>query len=348
MRKILLIKSWNHPDILRQTPRNSGIWGDNQFFSENNGFFDYVVALTLPKKDITVKTYKENIWFFQQEPPNEYFYNLHKVNEVFNRVYTSNKNISSDRFITSQPSIGWFIDKSYDELINCEAPHKSNLISCVTSFKSDFIGHKRRIDFINKLIKSLDFDLIATHDYYERKYGKSREKEISAEISRYPYNKVVLDKWTALAPYKYSIVIENFRGPDYWSEKLADCLLAYTMPIYYGATNIDRYFPEGAVIKIDIRNPDAVEQIRRILKMDPWSSRIQIIKNARKKILNEYQLFPQISEYIKNWELKVQPDDLTSGSYIIRKSGGFAVSLKTGLLSRILKIKTALSDDAKV
>jgi len=42
--------------------------------------------------------------------------------------------------------------------------------------------------------------------------------------------------------YQYSFVIENSRQTHYFTEKLVDCLLTKTIPIYYGAPNIDSYF----------------------------------------------------------------------------------------------------------
>lgn len=42
-------------------------------------------------------------------------------------------------------------------------------------------------------------------------------------------------KFDALAPYKYSIVIESSNRWGYFSEKLIDCLSVGTVPIYWGA-----------------------------------------------------------------------------------------------------------------
>jgi hypothetical protein len=42
--------------------------------------------------------------------------------------------------------------------------------------------------------------------------------------------------------YQYAIVVENSRQANYFTEKLVDCLLTKTIPIYYGAPNIGTYF----------------------------------------------------------------------------------------------------------
>jgi hypothetical protein len=65
-----------------------------------------------------------------------------------------------------------------------------------------------------------------------------------------------------VSSYKYSFAIENFHNEYYWSEKIADCFLAWTMPIYYGCEYINNFFPLEAMIRIDINDPDVVEIIK--------------------------------------------------------------------------------------
>lgn len=43
-----------------------------------------------------------------------------------------------------------------------------------------------------------------------------------------------IDKIDSLAPYRFQIVFENGRYPDYISEKFYDCLKTMTVPIYWG------------------------------------------------------------------------------------------------------------------
>lgn len=50
-------------------------------------------------------------------------------------------------------------------------------------------------------------------------------------------------KVQALGPYQYSIVIESIDLRGYFSEKLIDCLSVGTIPLYWGAPDIDQYFP---------------------------------------------------------------------------------------------------------
>jgi len=42
--------------------------------------------------------------------------------------------------------------------------------------------------------------------------------------------------------YQFSLVIENSRQANYFSEKLIDCLITKTLPIYWGCPNISNWF----------------------------------------------------------------------------------------------------------
>jgi hypothetical protein len=41
---------------------------------------------------------------------------------------------------------------------------------------------------------------------------------------------------------KFSIIIENCKDKNYFSEKLIDCLLCKTIPIFWGCDNIGDFF----------------------------------------------------------------------------------------------------------
>lgn len=55
-------------------------------------------------------------------------------------------------------------------------------------------------------------------------------------------------KADGLAPYRYSIVIENVRETNCFTEKLMDAVLCNTVPIYWGCPNLERFMdPEGII-----------------------------------------------------------------------------------------------------
>lgn len=56
-------------------------------------------------------------------------------------------------------------------------------------------------------------------------------------------------KAEGLARYRYSVVIENVRERNYFSEKLLDAVFCSTVPIYWGCPNIEDFFdPDGIIL----------------------------------------------------------------------------------------------------
>lgn len=55
-------------------------------------------------------------------------------------------------------------------------------------------------------------------------------------------------KAEGLAPYRFSVVIENVREPNYFTEKLVDAVLCRTVPIYWGCPNIAAFMDTSGMI----------------------------------------------------------------------------------------------------
>lgn len=56
------------------------------------------------------------------------------------------------------------------------------------------------------------------------------------------------DKVETLGSYKFSLCLENTAFPGYITEKIFDCLVAGTIPVYLGAPDISEYVPAGVYI----------------------------------------------------------------------------------------------------
>lgn len=66
-------------------------------------------------------------------------------------------------------------------------------------------------------------------------------------------------KHEALAPFYFSLVVENGQTDDLFTEKIIDCFLTGTIPIYWGTKAIGKYFNMDAVITFE--NLDELERI---------------------------------------------------------------------------------------
>ena len=60
----------------------------------------------------------------------------------------------------------------------------------------------------------------------------------------------VEDKSIALDDYAFSVVIENVQTPGYFTEKIIDCMLRKTIPVYWGDPQIDKYFDKSGILEL--------------------------------------------------------------------------------------------------
>jgi hypothetical protein len=272
---VRIIKNWEWPDLFRQTPESSGIWDNIQFTSEPVDACDYLIVLNKISDPAVVVCPPENLWAIIQEPPVDEYLWLYRGLDSFYRIYTPETRVLDAQLIPSHGALPWQVNKHYDELLDMPVPAKNKRLSWITSNKRSRPGHKARLSFLDLIGKRVVFDL--------------RGRGFSP----------IADKWDGLAPYYYSLAIENYSAPYYWTEKLSDCFLSWTMPLYYGCTNISDYFPAESFIQIDINDPHVGEQINDVINSDLWSTRIEAVGYARELVLNRYQFFPFVAERIR-------------------------------------------------
>ena len=273
---VRIVKNWTSPDLRRQSPGNSGVWGDVRLTEDEVEDCDYAVVLNKPREETCVRCPRDHVWAIMQEPPIEKFAKLHRADgKPYARVYTTDPGLTGPRYRPSHPALPCHVNRDYDFLSACPVPAKGRSLSWITSNKTHFPGHRDRMEFLDRIRGHVDFDL----------FGRGFE--------------FVADKWDALAPYRYSIVVENFRGPLYWSEKIADCFLAWTFPIYCGCTRLGDYFPEESFLQFDLGDPHAADHIGRVVTSGLWEERINALAEARRRVLDEHQIFPFLAREIE-------------------------------------------------
>lgn len=279
MTLVRIVKNWDWPNLMRQTPGEKGIWDEIQFTLDPVEECDFLIMLNnRMRTDIHVKCPQKNVWAIMQEPYEKGFTDwMIEKHDSFAKVFTHHTIPNNDKYIVSHPAIPWHVNKTFDELVSIHIPKKTKKLSWIVGDAMDLPGHIKRWSFLKFIQKddSLIIDL----------YGKAIN--------------FIEDKWDGLAPYRYSIAIENNSGSDCWTEKIADCFLAWSVPIYYGCTNIGNYFPKESFIEIDIDQPMlSLKKINRVLSEDDWEKRIPALEEARKLVLYRYQLFPHLSKII--------------------------------------------------
>ena len=233
---------------------------------------DVVIVLNYLKYDTEITARSGYIWCWHNEPI------VRKpFPKGFDRIFTHEE--SSDPRVSKKPPVlDWWVHKSWDELAALKAPHKSDLVSVIASKKEMIYGHRRRNAFVDVL--SEEFPNLPV-------FGEGREAALD-------------DKWEGLYKYRYSVAIENTSKPDYWTEKIADCFLSFTVPIYFGATNIGRYFPEDSFIWLPIDDTkNSLKVIHECLANDHWEARLPALQEARIRILGDYSLYGQVRALVE-------------------------------------------------
>lgn len=312
MIKVKICRNYKLPLLERQSPAIDGIWNNLHFSEKHKGEVDFCIILNYPEEDVVVRSNKGGTWLFLQEPPdtkNIFYTNYFKFAD---RVYSGFGDKVKNGF-NETISLPWLIDKSYRELKDLSHTdlNKTDKISWITSNSNMVAGHELRLGFI-KFLKEQKFEF----DLFGRGFNP------------------IQDKFQALADYKYSIAIENYSGENYWTEKIQDCFLSWTMPVYFGCTNLEKYFPKESFIQIDLNDMGAsLEIIREAIEEDRWSKNINAIAEARQLILEKYQLFPYVENLVNEYlEKKTNP---VKKKYVIRASGNsFWKEFKTKIRSR--------------
>jgi len=212
--------------ILRQTKDGKGISSDGryQFYvDEEIEEADFWVVQGKGARGIeSCKVAPENSILLTTEPKSVLVYPKEFIKQ-FGTICSCQEETKHKNLILGPAILPWYVGfkklkdnklastLTYNDLINNKAPEKTKLISVITSNKAFTKGHIERIEFVEKL---------------KAYYGDR------IDVFGHGFNSFD-DKWDVLAPYKYHIVIENSSENYYWTEKISDCFLAETFPIYY-------------------------------------------------------------------------------------------------------------------
>jgi hypothetical protein len=113
------------------------------------------------------------------------------------------------------------------------------------------------------------------------------------------------DKAAAIDPYQYHIAIENHIYPHHLTEKMPDSFLGYAIPFYHGCPNATDYFPAESFIPIDINDfSKSLDIIRSTLANNEYRDRLPYVIEARRRVLEEYNLFAVLDREISRNDKK--------------------------------------------
>lgn len=253
--------------------------------------YDVLIIYNCNKWTIKSKLPFNRLAYVSAEPEWSLNHSPRFLNQFRYVVISGDHNLKTTRLKESIP-IPWFVGLKFiaphvpdpkkslgiEQIIDWDVPKKNNQISIVTSKITDGKHHHLRLRFIEYLKNK-----IPDHIHL---YGWS-------------FNQVP-DKKDAIFPHKYHLALENNIDTWGWTEKLADPLLCYSLPFYYGSSNAEREIPNKAFIRIDPTNPEEALRIMMVaIESDAWSNRINAIKEARQKILYQYNIMAVFARIAK-------------------------------------------------
>jgi len=287
MKKIIFLCNWgDSPTTLLeryiyQTPGHDGIWEHLEATNDPKNADFFVIMDGLPKNISENQIPSSMKMYFQREPEEiVQDHNFFHDQALFKASYDVHYHLST-----------WQLRKPFIELRDTEKPPKSKKLSAIMSSKRFTGGQNRRFETLLRL-----YNAHPDIDIYGR--GLSVRDFGSAYMGELNYDRYC--KFNGLINYEYSLAFENSTHQNYFTEKLIDCFLAWTKPLYWGCPNIQDYFPPESYAWIDIYSPFATEilidEIHKPVNYDA-------LREARELVFFKYNLWPSIQNILKNLQV---------------------------------------------
>jgi hypothetical protein len=146
-------------------------------------------------------------------------------------------------------------------------------VSFIRSNKKDLPGHKLRYELEDILQKKYPYEIYFPKERLETKLPLFEDS-------------------------MYHITIENSRHPNYITEKVIDCFMSYTVPVYWGCPNIGDHFDKRGILTFETK-----EELRTILEnldVSFYEKNLDAIKHNYETAKNKFAFFfDNVNEIIK-------------------------------------------------
>jgi len=197
--------------------------------------------------------------------PNEYFGNhdwIIQNKENFSIILTWSDKIlnSCDNAYFCPYGESWWFDNHY-EYTPIEKEFK---VSFLRGAKLQATGH------------------VIRHEIYNKQKDITTPTQFWDTLGRTDIYEEIRDtKMQSFLPYMFSLCIENNAHNGYFTEKITDCILSKTIPLYWGCKNINEFYNEKGIIRFNTVD-EAIDIINNLTKNDYYNRLDYIEENYNK------------------------------------------------------------------
>jgi hypothetical protein len=275
-----------HRGLERLCPSGKLRWGNCDFLLNPppRTLCDYWIVFAAGRDRDEMLCAPENTLFIAGEPPSKKIYPRGYYAQ-FDRVVSAHASDPHPRVTPSALGLNWHVGLSreddcyhfgYDELAVLPLGVKVNKLSVVCSNLTTTEGQRNRLRFLDAI------------------KGRLGERVIHHGRGFTP----ISDKMDAIYPYRFHLVFENCRSPDYWTEKLSDSYLGWAYPFYVGCPNLADYFPAAGFIPLDMEDPDeSARVISERMDRPADEAEVALVGECRNRILNTYNPFARFAHW---------------------------------------------------
>lgn len=295
----------------------SGCWDNHEFRFGYMGKSDLVCVLNWPKRPIRVKARAGGFVKVVQEPKmNSRLAGLfvHRHSNAYDLVIGHEEARPSNRF-------NGLFERSPGFLPNTVLPITSSLsktetVSVVASRLTALPGHRMRSEVVDNIA-------LARPELSKHIFGKGRTP--------------IESKTQALDSYMFSLAIENSAIEGYVTEKVTDCFLRGTVPIYFGAPDLGTFYPKESFIQLKSLEVSEVVAILDGLSKADYEMRIPALALARNIHLTERQLCCRL----------VQISEAEAGGFVNRTLGLEWGEILATTFSSLFRLKHSVGEVAR-
>lgn len=290
---IAFIGSWGTPAQLLKnykyyTPKNDGVWVDRTTTSE----VTIRGTANLHEADIyVVMDTGHRRWRIGHELPRHKVVCVQREPSAVKRVKWPHNVKAIVRHVDILHIAAPWICKPYRFLKEFPYQPRTFPLVVITSGKVVLPGHRQRLALVYQLVKQLPSGML--HVYGRgldvKQLGSCYRGEVKGRC-----------KFNILSKYRYALAIENSVEHNYMTEKIYDCFLSLTFPLYWGAPNIATYYSDVSYVQLPTLTPTAnlINLIQNRILQPVSTTERDALRAARDQTMDKYNIWSRLAQVL--------------------------------------------------